>query len=307
MNSEVVVGKEIIEIKGVKRRNWKKAAIPWLFLSPALLLIFLVVAGPTIGTLILSLTDWDGIQPPKFIGIENYQALLTDPNFFAALGNNFKWMAIFCTVPIVFALIIAYTVSKVKRGQMFYRSSFFLPQIVSTVVSAKIWAWIYNPFMGINTILTKWGISHVPMWLGDPAIALFSVALVDGWRYWGFLMVLFLTALHQTDKSLEEAALVEGANKFQIFWYVVIPQLRPTLMLILMLTMIWSFAAFDYVYVMTNGGPGNATELISTYMYKEALQNQAPGYASSIALAMDVLSGIIIAIFGILKKKGWEM
>ncbi|MEH7306992.1 carbohydrate ABC transporter permease [Neobacillus drentensis] len=307
MSADLAVMKESVHIPRKNRKNWRKAIVPWLFLSPALFLIILVVAGPTIGTLILSLTDWDGIQPPKFIGLENYQTLLSDPNFFAALGNNFKWMALFCTVPIIFALIIAYMVSKVKRGQMFYRSTFFLPQIVSTVVSAKVWAWIYNPFFGINTLLTKWGFHNVPMWLGDPAIALLSVALVDGWRYWGFLMVLILTALHQTDKSLEEAAIVEGANKIQIFWYVILPQLRPTLMLILMLTMIWSFAAFDYVFVMTNGGPGNATELISTYMYKEALQNQAPGYASSIALAMAVLSGIIIAIFGIMKKKGWEM
>jgi raffinose/stachyose/melibiose transport system permease protein len=307
VSADLAVVKDTMQVTVKKQRNWKKDMVPWLFLSPALSLILLVVAGPTVGTIVLSLTDWDGIQSPEFIGIENYQSLINDPNFYAALGNNFKWMALFCTVPITFALIIAYMVSRVKRGQMFYRSSFFLPQIVSTVVSAKIWAWIYNPFFGINKILTKWGLHNPPMWLGDPMIALYSVALVDGWRYWGFLMVLILTALHQTDKSLEEAAIVEGANKLQIFWYVVLPQLRPTLMLILMLTMIWSFAAFDYVFVMTNGGPGNATELISTYMYKEALQNQSPGYASSIALAMALLSGVVIAVFGILKKRGWEM
>jgi raffinose/stachyose/melibiose transport system permease protein len=145
------------------------------------------------------------------------------------------------------------------------------------------------------------------MWLGDTHIALISVALVDGWRYWGFLMVLFLAALHQTDKAQEEAATVEGAGKLQIFWHVILPQMRPTVMLILMLTMIWSFAAFDYVYVMTGGGPGNATELIATYMYKEAMQSQAPGYASTIALAMALFSFIIIAGFGILKKRGWDI
>mgnify|MGYP000867407552 CR=1 FL=1 len=289
------------------RRHFRKKMLPWLFLAPVIILNVLVVTGPTIGTLILSLTDWDGIRPPRFIGLANYAGLVRDPNFYAALINNFKWLALFCTVPIAFGLIVAVVVSRIKRGQMLYRTVYFLPYIVSTVVSAEIWNLIYNPFFGIDTILSKWGMAHPPMWLGDTHIALFSVALVDGWRYWGFLMVLFLAALHQTDKAQEEAATVEGAGKLQIFWHVILPQMRPTVMLILMLTMIWSFAAFDYVYVMTGGGPGNATELIATYMYKEAMQSQAPGYASTIALAMALFSFIIIAGFGILKKRGWDI
>ncbi|RKP51721.1 sugar ABC transporter permease [Cohnella endophytica] len=290
-----------------RKRKWKKALLPWMFLLPALLMTMFVVMGPTVGTLALSLTDWDGIRPPHFIGADNYKSLMKDPNFFAALENNFRWMALFCTIPVVFGLIVASVVSKAGKGQMFYRSAFFLPQIVSTVVSAKIWAWIYNPFFGINTVLQQWGIQNVPLWLGNPKIALYSVALVDGWRYWGFLMVLFLSALHQTDRALEEAAKVDGASRIRIFWHVMLPQLRPTISLILMMTMIWSFAAFDYVFVMTNGGPGNATELIGTYMYKQALQNQMPGYASTIALAMALLSGIIMALFGILRKRGWDV
>ncbi len=218
-------------------------------------------------------------------------------------------MVFFCTVPISLGLVFAVLVSKVKRGQMVYRTLFFLPNIVSTAVSARIWMWIYNPFVGINTVFEAMGFTAIASisYLGDPAYALFSVAVTDAWRYWGFLMVLFLSALHQTDKSLEEAGVLEGANRWQIFWHIVLPQLRPTMMLMLMLTMIWSFAAFDYVFLMTSGGPGHASEMLGTYMYKEALYNQSPGYASSVALAMALFSFIIIVGFGILKKRGWDI
>jgi len=288
-------------------RNMTARLLPWLFVSPALLIIVLVVATPSVGTVFLSLTDWDGLAKPNFIGLDNFARLLKDPVFYSALFNNLKWLVIFCTVPTAFSLLLAILISKITRFQLLYRVGFFLPQVCSTVVTAKIWTWIYNPYYGINSTLQSWGIPNPPLWIGDPNYALYSVAAVDGWRYWGFLMILFLTALHQTDRSLEEAAQIDGARRLRIYTSIIIPQLRPTIMLIVMLTMIWSFAAFDYVYVMTGGGPGHATELIATYMYKEALQNHAPGYASSVALALALLSGIIIAAFGILRKRGWEM
>jgi raffinose/stachyose/melibiose transport system permease protein len=304
------MGKDKVVISSTSKRrkkNLKKKLFPWLLVLPALLLNIFVVGAPTIGTLLMSLTDWDGFRKPNFIGLENYKTLLHDTSFYMALGNNIKWMLYFITVPILFALIVAVIVSKVKKGQMAYRSIFFIPNVVSTIVSAKIWSLIYNPFFGINSLLAKIGIQNFPVLLGNQAIALFSVAFVDSWRYWGFLMVLFLTSLQQTDKSLEEAAMIDGANKVRIFWNIILPQIRPTVMLILMLTMIWSFGAFDYVYVMTGGGPGHATELIATYMYKLALQDQAPGYASTIALAMALFSGAIMGIFGILRKLGWDI
>jgi raffinose/stachyose/melibiose transport system permease protein len=294
-------------VKAGRKIGLGKTLLPWLFLAPVLLLNLLVVTGPTIGTLALSLTDWDGIKPPSFVGFKNFVTLVQDPNFYAAIVNDFKWLVMFCTIPIIFGLIVAVVVTRIGRGQMAYRTVYFMPYIMSTVVTAQIWGLIYNPFFGINTVLTKWGVITPPNWLGDAKMALFSVALTDGWRYWGFLMVLFLAALHQVDKTLEEAAVVEGAGRLQIFWHVILPQLRPTITLILMLTMIWSFSAFDYVFVMTGGGPGNATELIATYMYKQALYSQAPGYASTIALAMAFFSLIIIIGFGILRRRGWDI
>lgn len=291
-----------------KKIQWKKVMLPWLMLSPTIFLLLLVISGPLLGTIWLGFTDWDGIHSPKFIGLENFKQLLKDQIYFAALKNNFKWMLFFLTIPVIIGFSLAYLISRIKRGQMLYRTLLFIPYIISTVVTAKIWHGIYNPYVGINTKFKEWGWDFLALsWLGDIKIALYSVALTDGWHFWGFLIVLFLVALQQLDKHLEEAARVEGANKLQILWHVVFPQLRPTFILVYMLLIIWSFAAFDYVYVMTQGGPGNATELMATYMYKQAIYGSEPGYASSIALTMGIYSLIVILAFGWLKKKGWDV
>jgi len=290
-----------------KPKRMDSPILPWLFMLPSLLLISFVVAGPLLGTISLSFTDWDGISSPKFIGFQNFSKLITDPTIYKAFYNNLKWLIYFCTVPIAFAFFIAYLLTKAKRSQIIYRTIFLAPYICSTVVTAMIWKWIYDPFSGINSLLEKLGFHDLPVWLGDIKIALFSVALTDSWRYWGFLMVLFLSALSQTDKGLEEAAKIDGAKNSQVLFHIIIPQLRGTIILVLMLTMIWSFSAFDYVYVMTGGGPGNATELIATYMYTMLIKGQAAGYASAIALVLLLLTGLVIFGFGLLKKKGWDI
>ena len=274
---------------------------------PALILNIFVMGGPILGTLGISLTNWDGIRPPKFIGLANFRKLLGDSGFFWAVLNNVRWTIFFVTVPIIFALIMAAVLSKVKRGQMVYRVLFFLPYIVMSVVVAKMWSLIFNPFSGIATVLAKFGIERTPLFLGNPDIALYSVAFVDASRYWIFLMIMFLTAFFQLDKSLEEAAKIDGANRVQNFLYVLVPQIRPTLVTIISLTFIWSFTAFDFVFLMTGGGPGNATELVSTYMYRLAMSSQQPGYASAIALVMVLFSAAYLTLMTLLRKRGWEI
>lgn len=303
----VATPKNAGKVKANKKR-WSKILTPWLLLSPALFLMLLVVVGPIIGTIGLSFTNWNGITDPAFIGLQNFIVLVQDKTFYASLFNNLQWMVFFLTIPVIIALGIAMLISKVKKGKMFYRLMVFIPYIVATVVTAKIWLLIYNPYVGVNMKLEEWGFTSLAVsWLGDEKIALFAVAVADGWHFYGFLVVLLLIALQQLDKSLEEAATVEGANKIQIFFHVVLPQLRPTLVMIYMLLIIWSFAAFDYVYVMTQGGPGNASELLATYMYDLAMYGQQPGYASAVALTMGLFSIIVIVGFGILKKKGWDV
>ncbi|WP_217587264.1 carbohydrate ABC transporter permease [Lentibacillus saliphilus] len=290
------------------KQHWKKSLFPWLLLAPSLLLLLFVVGGPIIGTIFLSFTDWDGIKAPSFVGLENFSRLIHDKTFYIALANNIKWMAIFLTIPVIMALIVALLISKIARGKLFYRTVTFIPYILSTVVTAKLWSLIYNPFSGVNTALEDWGLDFLAQsWIGDSAIALFSVAFADLWHFWGFLVVLFLMGMQQLDKSIEEAAVVEGAGRLRVFWHVTLPQLRPTLVLIYMLLIIWSFAAFDYVYIMTQGGPGKSTELLATYMYDLAIYNYQPGYASTVALTMGLFAGLVIIGFRFIQKKGWDV
>lgn len=285
----------------------RRERLAWCMILPAVLLNILIMGGPIIGTLGVALTDWDGVRKPNFVGIKNFVKLFGDSHFLWAAVNNLKWALYFVTVPVIFALIVAGILRKIKKGQMVYRTIFFLPYIVTSVVVAKIWSLIYSPFYGISARLQNIGIKNPPRFLADPNIALFSVAFTDSWRYWAFLMVLFLTAFQQVDKSLEEAAMIDGANRVQVFLHVTIPQIRPTLVMILTLTTIWSVTAFDFVYLMTGGGPGSSTELVSTYMYRLAMQNQQQGYASAISLVMILFSILFMSIMGLLRKKGWEI
>lgn len=285
----------------------KKFFTPWFFLLPALLLNLLVVTGPTIGTLLMSFTNWTGIGSFQFVGFTQYINLLKDPIFYTALFNNIKWLILFCTIPIAIALVVAVLISKLKRGQKVYRTIFFLPYLLSTALVSQIWDWIYNPFSGIDVLLQHFGVKNPPLWLGDPHLVLYSVAFANIWQWWGFLLVLFLSALSQVDKSVEEAATIDGASSFQRFWHVTIPQIRPTLAMIIMLTMIWSFAVFDYVFIMTNGGPGNSSQVLATYMYNQALNYHNAAYGSAIAAAMAIFSIVIIGLFGFLKKRGWDI
>ena len=285
----------------------KNKLIPWLFIAPALLLNVFVVLAPTLGTLILSLTDWNGIAMPEFVGVSNYRRLFADPVFWKALSNNAIWLLVFTTVPTLLALIVANIMRGLKFSQMFFRSAYFMPNVISTLVTARIWMLIFSPMFGLNYVLGQMGIIGLPNWLSDHRFTLLSVISVNIWQYWGFLMVLFLTAMQQADKELEEAGRIDGANGIQLFFHILLPQLRPTIMTMLMLSMIWSMSAFDYVYVMTNGGPGRTTELLATYMYKLAMYNNSSGYASTIALTMAVFSIIVLSIFNLLKKKGWDI
>lgn len=286
----------------------RPTVLPWMFMAPSICLLLFVVGAPMAGTFILSLTDWNGLSQLNYIGLANFNELFRDKIFYAALFNNLKWLLIFLTIPVFLGLTAALCISRIQRGKLFYRSVLFVPYILSTVVTAIIWALIYNPFNGINVVLEQYGLGFLALrWLGDPKIALYSVAFADLWHFWGFVVVIFLVGLQQTDKSLEEAGKVEGAGRLQIFWYIILPQLRPTIVMVYMLLIIWSFAAFDYVFVMTQGGPGNATELLATYMYDLAIYKRSPGYASSVAVVLGMFTVIVIIGFGYLRRKGWDV
>jgi raffinose/stachyose/melibiose transport system permease protein len=268
---------------------------------PIFLYHFGVVVLPTLRTFLLSFTNWNGLATKDFVGFANYLELAGDANFYEALVDNLKWMAIFLTLPIVIALVIGYALSAFKPGRLFFRTAFFLPYVISAAIAGKIFVAFYNPYFGINTLFQKIGANFLALdWLA-PSNALFSVAMVDMWHWWGFLLVIFLGALQQIDPMLYESATVEGANELQKLFRITIPSIRSTIVFIVLATMVWSISTFDYVWVMTRGSPG--TELLSTMLYKNAYMKYRAGYAASIAVVQMILSFLIFFLFGSLRKK----
>lgn len=282
----------------MKRRKVKKShLVAYGFILPAFIIHLCIITLPSLSTLVMSLFDWNGLGKAKFIGFDNFVEIFTkDSVVKLAVIHNLEWLAVFVTAPLILGFIVAILVSRIKRFQMFLRTVYFMPYVISAVVAGRIWTAYMNPFYGLNTIFGKMGFEKLSkvLWLGEPKIALFSVAFVDNWHWWGFVMVLFLGALQQVDPTLYEAARVDGANGLQELIHVSIPGIRQTIAFVLIMTIMWSFLTFDYVYVMTNGGPANSTEILATWIYKNAFVKYRAGYANALCVLQ---SGICIILY----------
>lgn len=288
---------------------WRKKIVPWLFVLPILLVNMAVVLGPAISAVYYSMTDWSGVGSATFIGLDNFRQLFFhDESFRIAFKNNVLWMAMFMTVPIAIALFAASLLAPIKRGALFYRLSLFLPYVLPSVITASIWRILMNPDRGLGAQLSHWGIGGFDRaFLGDPNTVLPAIAFVDNWHWWGFLMVLLLAAMQNIPSDLYEAVRLDGANRFQEFRDVTIPGIRPTLVFMILMTAIWSFLTFDYIWILTQGGPAGASEVLATLVVKNAMMKFEAGYASAIGLTMSIFVGGIISIFIILRKRGWEI
>lgn len=297
-----------------KRRKYgsawvRRVLIPWLFILPILLLHLLVVAYPSLSAVYYAMTDWSGMGKATFVGFENFRRLFTDdPDFLGALKNNFIWLAFFLTVPFALALFAASLLAQVKRGALFYRLALFIPYILPSVVTASIWRNLLSPKNGVGAQLAEAGIPGLDIaFLGRSDTALLSIAFVDNWHYWGFLMILFLTAMQAIPRDLYDAAKIDGANRWQLTRYVTLPGIRPTILFMLMMTAIWSFLVFEYIWILTQGGPAGSSEVLGTLVYKQAFNNFEAGYGAAIGLTMSAFAGGIILVFIILRRLGWEV
>jgi raffinose/stachyose/melibiose transport system permease protein len=269
----------------------------WLFVLPALVLSLSIIAFPVAATLLLSFTDWNGLGVPHFIGLGNFQALFAEARFWKAVSNNLIFTTIFVTAPMVIALFAAALLLIISVGRTFFQAIFFLPVTIATIILAQIWrGMIYSPVTGVVAWLQSVGIS-VSNPLGDPATSLYGVLLVDVWHWWGYLTIIYFAALRQVDVSLIEAAVVDGASYLATFRYVLLPMILPTVLFMLLMSIIWSFRVFDWIYILTEGGPGFSSEVLGTLAYKTAFQQMAVGKASAYSLVMSVLGLMAIAVY----------
>lgn len=275
-----------------------------LFVLPAFIFHFCVVMIPSIETIYMSFFDWNGIADGTFIGLDNFIEMFTDDSVLPiALKNTMFWTLWFVTVPIIVSIFVAIWVSSVKNNkmQMLYRTTYFLPYVLSAAIAGKIWSNFYNPYYGLNQVFESLGFEKLSevLWLGDPKIALYAVAFVSNWSWWGFVMVLFISALQQIDPSLYESCEIDGAGSVQKFFNITIPGISPTIVFIVSMSLMWSILSFDFVWVMTQGGPGQSTEMLSTWIYKNAFVSYRAGYANAMCVLQSV---IVLCIFFVNQK-----
>lgn len=282
-------------------KRWvRRVLIPWLFILPIFVLHVIVVALPAASSLYYSTTEWSGMGAAEFVGLDNFVRLVEDPNYLRALGNNIKWMAFFLTVPFALSLFAAFLLSQIRKGGFFYRLLIFIPYILPSVVTASIWRNLLNPRQGLISIF---GV-EVAL-LGNSETALLTIAFIDNWHFWGFLTILFLTAMQSISPVLYDAAKIDGANGRQLFRHVTLPGIRPTILFMLVMTAIWSFLVFEYVWILTEGGPAGSTDVLGVVVYKNAFRRFEAGYAAAQGLTMSMFSGFIVLVFLLLRKLGW--
>lgn len=279
---------------------------PYLFLLIPLLLYFIWIVGPTLYTIYLSMTNWDGISTnPDFIGLANYERLFLgedgclfcgDRTFNEALVNNIRWLVVFITVPTVAGLGLAMVFNTEMRGSRWFKISFYSPLVLSGPVIGLIWAWVYNPRAGLlNAALRGLGIADPPGWLADRELAIWAIIAAAVWRQVGYVMILYLAGLKNVDPSLVDAAQVDGANRFQLFRRVILPLLAPVTTIVVIISVIDSLRAFDLVSIMTNGG--QKSQVLANFMYIEAFNNYKMGYGAAIAVVLFCICLVFIIFY----------
>ncbi|WP_238625959.1 carbohydrate ABC transporter permease [Aggregatilinea lenta] len=280
-----------------RRPSVSQKAVPYLFLAGPLALYIVWVLAPTVYTFYLSLTNWDGVTTPVYVGLKNYETLFKQSAFTESLSNNVRWLAIFITIPTTLGLGLAMIFNTDMRGGNWYKVSFYSPLVLSWPVIALVWIWVYHPANGlINSLLTGIGITdNPPGWLADRNLAIYCIIAAATWRQAGYVMVLYLAGLKNLDPALLDAGLVDGANRWQLFRHVIFPLLAPVTTIVFIISVIDSLRSFDLVQVMTRGH--QATQVLANYMYIEAFNNYRMGFGGAIAVVLFSISLVFVGLY----------
>ncbi len=275
----------------VTRRAQARLGI--VLVLPVMIITLLFFLFPLANSLYFSVVDFDGLNPsPPFVGFGNFIRMFTDPAVWHALGNNLIWILVGTVSPMVIGLLVAMLLWTVRKGGAIYRVVFFLPYVLPGVAIGIVWGWIYDPVNGLlNQFLRAVGLGGLATgWLGEPNLALYAVLLTAIWAGTGFAVVIFLSALRNVDTELVDASRIDGANSAQRLWFIILPQIMPVFLMVLTLTLVGGFSVFDIIFIMTAGGPANATEVLGTYAYDQAFVLSDIGYGTTLALLITILS-----------------
>jgi raffinose/stachyose/melibiose transport system permease protein len=287
-------------VSAVRRKG--RGRFEWAFVAlalPALVIYVGFLIGPVLAGFYFSLTRWDGINDPRFVGLDNFVRLAGDAEYARALLNTFIFTAVILTGQLVSGLGLALLLNRATRGVAFMRGVFFLPALMSTAVIALIWTFIYSPAVGLLTGLAEsFGLQDTFLAdvLGNQGSALLAVCLVVIWQYAGYMMIIFLAGLKSIPPEVYEAAALDGASGWRRFRSITWPLLAPSLAIAVVISLAGNLKLFDQVYLMTGGGPAGATETVGTLIYQTAFLNANYGYSVAQSVVLTVLITLVVVL-----------
>jgi len=272
----------------------------YLFILPAFALVVVLLLVPMVQNIYYSFFDWDGIGKPVFEAFGNYTRLLRDPDFLVSIRNTVLWVVFTLLFPVLGGLLVAVFVDGV-RFERFFKSVFFVPLTISFVATGIIWTYMFSRELGVlNGLFEVLGLPWRPSWLTGVPLNTFSMLISWTWQQLGTNMVMFLMGLGTIPKEPIEAAIIDGANRFETFRHVKLPMLRPITTVVITMAMVNSFKAFDIIYVMTRGGPYHSSETLAVTMFRETFTLFRMGYGSAIAVFLSI---VVIAVSALYIKR----
>ena len=286
-----------VQKKGMSK-SLRESLVAYSFIAPNFIGFCVFTLVPMIFAIGLAFCDWDGVHPVEFIGLQNFIDLLDDETFKASFVNTIVYTVGTVPLTLVCSLGMAVLLNQKVKFRNFFRTVSFFPYVASLVAVAAVWNMIFSPSMGpVNQLLASLGVENLPRWAAGKDTAMITVILFSVWKNMGYYMVIYLAGLQGTNLELNEAAELDGANKWQIFWHVILPQLRPTTFFVIIMLTISSFKVYDQMYMITQGGPGNATMTLVYDIYNVAFVNTPRyGYASAISMVLFVLVLIVTIV-----------
>ncbi|UAB72622.1 sugar ABC transporter permease [Vibrio sp. SCSIO 43132] len=279
-----------------KKRSTMRQLTPWFFLFPAMVIFVVYVIYPIIDSIWLSFYQWDGLGDKTWVGLDNYVELFESDAFYTSLKNNFLWLVFFMIAPPA-GLAIALFLNQQVKGIRVVKSLFFFPFVISQVVVGLVFAWFYDPTFGLfNIALNGLGLEPIAI-LSNEKYVTYGIIAAGLWPQISYCMILYLTGLNNLDPEQIEAARLDGAKKWRMLWYVVLPQLRPATFIAIVVTVIGALRSFDLVATMTAGGPWGSSSVLAYQMYEESIFNYRMGFGAAVSVVLFLIMDVYIAYF----------
>jgi len=294
-------------VRARRRRGrlvWRNTAVGWSFLLPNFIGFAVLTLVPIVILFYLAFTSWNVFGAAPWVGAANFKRLIHDDSFYTALKNTIYYTVFHIPLTLVAALLLALLLNRKLRGVAFFRTVAFFPYITSIVAAAYVWNVLFSPEYGpINALLKLVGVTHGPGWTVSASWSMPAVIIVGTWREMGYYMLIFLAGLQTIPAQLYEAARVDGANAWHRFWAVTVPGLRPTTFFVTVMLTIGSFKVFDVILLLTNGGPGQSTLVLSQYIYQKGFVENQFGYASTVSVVLFAICFLVTIVQFLINKR----